>query len=191
VIASLLMKWCSISGLVVVGVCLGGVGCGSEETICPDPAEGEVEEACGVWVSATLGDDANPGTRAQPVASLQAAAERANLLQVKQIYACGNEWAGPVVLPRSVSLYGGFDCVDRWTYRGASHRGILRAGPGEIPLKTAALAGKYVVADFYIQAADAEVPGGSSIAVLIGSPDEVLFRRSTIWPIRSWTEPLS
>src|SRR6185369_9305210 len=31
---------------------------------CPDdPANGPVDESCGIWLSASLGDDKNPGTQ--------------------------------------------------------------------------------------------------------------------------------
>jgi len=39
-------------------------------TCVADPASGRAEDDCGVFVSASLGDDASPGTREQPVRTL-------------------------------------------------------------------------------------------------------------------------
>ena len=93
--------------------CLGTLGCGPEGPICSDPAVGEVDEECGVWVSKTLGDDANPGTRTAPMASLSAAGEAAFKKNV-DVYACGDTWTEPVIWPANVSMYGGFDCANGW-----------------------------------------------------------------------------
>jgi len=173
------MKWLLM--LAVGVVWLGLVGCGPTETVpsCPDPRFGEVDEACGVWVSASLGDDANPGTRLAPKASLTAAAAQA-FDNNQDVYACGELWTEPLILSPSVSLYGGFDCEDGWTYRGEARRARLETGPGEIPLKTSGAAGQRVIADFTIRAADAIVPGGSSIAVLVADPQIIHFLRCSI-----------
>src|SRR5262245_13734908 len=40
------------------------------EPVCPDPATAPAGEDCGVFVSSSLGDDGNPGTRAQPVRTI-------------------------------------------------------------------------------------------------------------------------
>lgn len=172
------MNW--LAWLAVGVVCLGAIGCGPAETdtspSCPDPALGEVDEACGIWVSASLGDDANPGTRAAPMASLTAAAEVAYEKR-QNVYACGELWTEPMILPRDVSLYGGFDCDDGWAYKGDTHRARIETGPDQIPLKTSLYNGQMIIADVDVRAADAMVPGGSSIAVFITDVNDVIFRR--------------
>ena len=173
------MKWLS---LLVVGVAgIGLLGCGPEETAlsCPDPSDGEVDEGCGVWVSASLGSDDNPGTRAKPMASLTAAAAKAYEKEL-DVYACGEVWTEPLVLPRDVSLFGGFDCKNGWAHGGLAHRARIETGPGKIPLKTSGEAGQMDVFDFDIWAADAIEPGGSSIAVIIADPGGLHFRRCSI-----------
>src|SRR5215212_9768117 len=46
----------------------GGSGGSGGGYACPeDPADGEVREECGVWVSATHGGDTNAGTQAAPL----------------------------------------------------------------------------------------------------------------------------
>ncbi len=176
------MKWLSTLGMGVASLAMvGTTGCGPEEgtPLCHDPVLGPVDEACGIWVSASLGDDANPGTRAAPMASLTAAAVLAFDLDL-DVYACGELWTEPFTLPKDVSLRGGFDCEHGWKYSGDSHRTRLETGPGEIPFKTSGYAGSVEISDVDIRAADADVPGGSSIAVLITDFNDVTFRRCVI-----------
>ncbi len=77
---------------------------------CPaDPADGPVRPDCGIWVSASRGQDSSPGTQESPVQTL---AQAIVLAQAgpKRVYACGETYAEPVRLPSGVSLFGGFDC---------------------------------------------------------------------------------
>ena len=159
------------------------VGCGPEETTslgCGDPALLGVDEECGVWVSASLGSDDNPGTPAAPMASLSAAVLKADGRQ-NRVYACGELWTEPLVLPSGVSLFGGFDCKDDWRHGGKDHRSAIETGPGEVPLRTEGELGHMEVADFRFQSADAAEPGGSSIAVMVTDDDVVQFRRCTLF----------
>ena len=174
------MRWLAWLAMGVVAMVLAG--CGPEETAilgCNDPAFGGVEEDCGVWVSASLGSDQNPGTRAAPLASLTAAVQKARDAQ-KDVYACGELWTDPLVLPSNVSLYGGFDCANDWKYGGQLHRARVETAPGQIPLKTAGDYGLMDVFDFAFIAADAVDPGGSSIAAIVAKYDSVVFRRCTL-----------
>ena len=173
------MKWLSVLGMGLS--CLGAVACGPVETgpSCPDPADGEVDEECGIWVSASLGDDANPGTRAAPMASLSAAVAKATNENV-HLYACGELWTEPLILPATTWLYGGFDCHDGWTFKGETHRARIETGPDQIPLRTAGYGKVLQITDFSIRAADATVPGGSSIAVFVDDQNDVTFRRCGI-----------
>lgn len=81
---------------------------------CPaDPADGPVRPDCGVWVSATLGQDTYSGTQRSPVQTLKEAITRAQA-GAKRVYACGEIYDEPVSLPSGVSLFGGFDCQNNW-----------------------------------------------------------------------------
>ena len=54
---------------------------------CPAaPDAGAVTADCGIWVSATLGDDSNPGTQEAPVRTLQRAVDLAG--PDGNVYAC-------------------------------------------------------------------------------------------------------
>ena len=174
------MKWLSMLGLGLA--CLGAAACGPvEETgpSCPDPADGEVDEECGIWVSASLGDDASPGTRAAPMASLSAAVAKATNENVN-VYACGELWTEPLILPTVTWIYGGFDCHDGWRFKGEAHRARIETGPDLIPLRTSGRGKVLQISDFSIHAADATVPGGSSIAVFVDDQNAVTFRRCDI-----------
>jgi hypothetical protein len=163
-------------------VILGAVGCGEtpSETgssgsgsgpLCPDdPAEGPVADECGIWLSrGGIGDSHNDGTQASPVDSW----ERATKLAQEgpgRIYACGGQtWFEPIVVPAGVSVYGGFNCNNNWSYEGAANLTRVIAAPGEIGMTwlDSGSAGQLVLADFYVESKSAVVPGGSSIAVLI------------------------
>lgn len=175
------MRWLSVLATGMVWLLV--TGCGPSETgsaaPCTDPAFGELDESCGVWASASLGDDANPGTRDQPKASLSAAMEAAR--QAGQpVYACGETWSEPLLWRTDISLYGGFDCQNGWVYRGEGFHATVKTGPGEIPFKTTGVGGLIVLADIDVYAADAVAPGGSSIAVMISDPLRIHFRRCKI-----------
>jgi hypothetical protein len=108
-----------------------------------------------VWVSASLGSDDNPGTRAAPLASLSAAVLKADGRQ-QRVYACGELWTEPLVLPSGVWLFGGFDCADEWRHGGKDHRSAIETAPGQVPLRTEGELGHMEVADFRFQSADAD-----------------------------------
>jgi hypothetical protein len=174
------MRWLGWFAAGVVAMSL--VGCGPEETAilgCGDPSVGGVDEDCGVWVSASLGSDDGPGTRAAPMASLSAAVLKAREAQ-KDVYACGDVWTEPLLLPSDVSLYGGFDCASGWKYGGELHRSRIETAPGVVPLETEGKQGLMEILDFAFVAADAVEPGGSSIAVIVAQYDSILFRRCTM-----------
>ncbi len=142
-------------------------GGGSGAPLCPDdPKDGPVDESCGVWVSASLGDDAGEGTQAAPVRTIAAAIALASKASFR-IYACGEVYSEPVGLPSGTSLFGGFDCHDGWSYAGTAKRVTLQSGvPGVVPLTLLPGDAASLVRDVSVIAADAAAPGGSSIAVL-------------------------
>ena len=183
---------------VIAGVlcALGTVGCSytCEDTFtcvsldsgpgCPeDPAEapgGEVPAECGVWVSASLGDDANDGTPDAPVATLAHAAVKATHGR-RRVYACAETFEEAVIWPAGMALHGGFDCTDLdWRYLGQPTWTVVTAPAGEISLT---LAGSIhpetsVLSDLKVEATAAAQPGGSSIAVLAQADARAEVRRS-------------
>lgn len=176
-----------VTALACAGVALGALGCShgceqvyactweawnSEEPACPeDPADvpgGEIPADCGVWVSASLGDDGNEGTPSAPLATLSAALERA-AMGPGRVYACAEAFEGPFVWPAGVSLHGGFSCdALEWRYAGERTLTRLLAPAGDVPLTLTGSSSPEpsLFTDLWVQAAAASEPGGSSIAVL-------------------------
>jgi hypothetical protein len=120
-----------------------------------------VADICGVFVSSSLGDDGNAGTKEKPLRSIQAA-----LAKGKPVYACGEGFSETVSIAGSATLYGALDCASGWAYDAAKKTG-LKAGADAIPLTVSKAATSAEVSDFAITAADAMKDGGSSIGVLV------------------------
>jgi K319L-like, PKD domain len=77
-----------------------------------------------VWV-ATSGSDANPGTRAAPVATINAAITKAAALGASDVYIGSGSYSERVILASGVSLYGGFDAMWR---RSSANITTIRSG---------------------------------------------------------------
>ncbi len=174
--------WC----VVAIMVCLGVVGCGPGETSagaagaagsggsggmsgCPDePQDGPASDECGIWVSASMGQDANDGTQAAPVASLTHAIELA-AKGPGHVYACAETWTDALIVPGNVSLHGGFDCAKGWEYVGEDAKAMLTTPPDTYSMiwVDGGKDTKPRLTDFYIEAASATKPGGSSIGVYV------------------------
>jgi hypothetical protein len=130
-------------------------GCVPNESVDP------VSDACGVFVSSSLGDDGNAGTKEKPLKTLGAA-----LAKGKPVYACGEGFTEAVSIAESATLYGALSCAKGWVY-DAAKKTQLTAGADAIPLTVSKAATSAEVLDFAITAADAMKDGGSSIAVLV------------------------
>lgn len=157
----------------------GGAG-GSLD--CPeDPAAGEVADGCGIWVSVEKGLDTNEGTQAAPVATLMRAIELA-AGGPGRVYACGETWNETLIVPSGVSLHGGFDCTDGWTYSGATKKAMVAAPSAPSPIAATWVGGgsmkQAFLTDFSIKSPDATGPGGSSIACFIRDELPLIMRRS-------------
>ncbi|WP_394827594.1 DUF1565 domain-containing protein [Pendulispora albinea] len=158
----------------------GGVALPGDCTLTQEPKDNPacVDDRVGIFVS-PLGDDANPGTKAQPVRTLGKAIQLAN--DKPRIYICEGEYNEAVTLDKAVSIFGGFTC-GTWSFgKGATK---LRAAPPAIPLKIdgiRTIPGGTTIADLDIEAASAAhattVASGSSIAVFVTASGQVLFRR--------------
>ncbi|MCC6554477.1 MAG: hypothetical protein IT372_15975 [Polyangiaceae bacterium] len=177
-----------------------GLGCGTATTMCgcydegcsqdatckppvcnADPSTGPTTDSCGIYLSSSLGDDANPGTQAAPVRTMKRAISLARS-GPSRVFACAEVFAEAVTVPSGVEIWGGLDCAHEWAYLGGEDRTVLAPGPDLIPLKVEeGEAGAIsTLADLRIEAADATVPGGSSIAMLVLNAAAVELRRSDL-----------
>ena len=138
-----------------IGLSIAAAGCGTATSVCgcydncadtftcppgaeipacnADPALGPTD-CGGVFVSASLGDDLNPGTREKPVQTF----ERAIALAVegpKHVYACAETFGEAARLPSGIGLWGGLDCTHGWVWLGGDKRTVLAPTPGRVPLR--------------------------------------------------------
>ena len=165
----------------------GGSGTGGTTTTACSRNPGDAN-ACpvtskyGVFVSSDGSDDTGAGTEEKPFASLAkalavAAVQKNNT--TRNVYVCST--AGTFTLTETlnigttldgVSIYGGFDCNDKttWTYeKDLTHRS-RSVFVSEVPLafKLDGLEDTTVrIENLSITAANATVPGDSSIAMLV------------------------
>ena len=146
-----------------------------------DPASAPAEDDCGVFVSSSLGDDASPGTRKQPVRTFERAISLARKGPLR-VYACAETFPEAVTVPSGVELWGGLDCARDWSYLGGDNLTVLAPEPDLVPLKVekGEEGGISTLADLRLEAADASVPGGSSIAMLVLTDTAVELRRSEL-----------
>jgi hypothetical protein len=110
------------------------------------------------------------GTQERPYTTIGEAIGKAS-----RIYVCGESFTENVTLPSGSTLYGALDCKNAWRY-DATKKSALTAAADTIPLKVIAGEGEARVEDFAVTAADAEAPGGSSIAVVVDGATAALVR---------------
>jgi hypothetical protein len=81
-----------------------------------------------------------------------------------------------VVLETALDIFGGLDCANGWPWVGDTMKSTLAGAPDEIPLTMTASASGAMLADFAIEAADAAIEGGSSIAMVVDGAGVALVR---------------
>ena len=157
-----------------------------EEPRCPeDPteaADGQIRASCGIWVSASLGDDANEGSPEEPVATLGKALAKA-AGGPRRVFACNEVFTEALEWPAGVALHGGFSCADLdWRYPAATSHTTLTAPNNQIPLTLVGPvhSAPAMLTDLKIASLEATLPGGSSIAVLARADARAEIRRSEI-----------
>lgn len=170
-------------GCGTVGTCGCEDGCEADRTCgtstvappsCPDdPADGDVDGACGVWVSTSLGDDANPGTQEAPVRTLQRGVD---LAPGGHVYACAELYYEPVAIPAGTSLHGAFSCLKGAWARGDTRATLITAAD-VIPLRLTEGVGTSLVTDLDVRAGNAAGRGQSSIAAWADTGAKVELRR--------------
>ncbi len=138
----------------------GGAG-GHVDKQC-DPDVGPPEEGCGLFVSDSLGKSGAAGTRAEPLATIGEAIAKASVDQ--PIYVCNETFKETLHLTEARTIVGGLDCASGWMRTGEK-KTTIAAPPDAIALRIDTDAKGTELYDLVIRAADATLPGGSSIAV--------------------------
>ncbi|MEJ7732991.1 MAG: hypothetical protein WKG00_27815 [Polyangiaceae bacterium] len=155
----------------------GGSGGSTPAECIPSEASDAVGGDCGLFVSASLGDDANDGSQGKPFATVKKALESGDA-KAKRIYVCSEQTplSENVVVERAVELYGGLDCGNGWVYDAAKPTRIATAA-GMITAQVKGVTGSVKLEDFDLAAADAVEPGGSSVGMFVEGASDVTLRR--------------
>src|SRR5262249_55354535 len=90
-----------------------GGGGGTPAACIPSENGGPVVNDCGVFVSSSKGKDGTPGTKENPVQTLDAAITLAKTGAMR-VYACAETFTGTVTIDDRIELYGGLDCTKDW-----------------------------------------------------------------------------
>jgi hypothetical protein len=149
---------------------------GCDATKDPSEAPCLVSDGGGVFV-APLGDDASPGTKAQPLRTIAKALAVARDRAQTRVFICDGTYPEALTLGGNadgIGLYGGFACAD-WRYTTFQPK-ILPPAPA-IALKLDTLQRPARIQDLEIAAPDAVAAGTSSIAVFVTRSQDVAFKR--------------
>ena len=77
--------------------------------------DGVIDDGCnglGTWVSGTAGNDTNPGTQAQPVATIaKGLANAATIGGGQDVYVAGGHYPEKVVMVEGTDIHGGYACA--------------------------------------------------------------------------------
>ena len=137
-----------------------------------------IDEEYGVFVSPDGDDDSGDGSRANPYATIAKGIEEAAASE-KRVYACadGGVYDESVTIDDAASgleMFGGFSCDD-WSYSETAKSRV--ASPTALALHIDGVTGVRIE-DFAFEAADATMPGESSIGGFVVNSTSVLFRRA-------------
>ncbi|MGK3982343.1 hypothetical protein WME99_04865 [Sorangium sp. So ce136] len=194
----------TLTACAYTDLCSEVAGCAPAPEPPPGPCAGEPGTApaldqCGVFVSAS-GDDRSPGTKAEPVRTLQhavglAASGRGNgEVPTRRVYACGGSFEEEVTLPSGVDLWGSRRCDEGgdWSYEWSpgGPQGLTVIAPPEgtavrvLGGDDAVIAGDDPVSVIFgvrAVAADASARDGkSSIAMIVSRGARAIVRDSVI-----------
>ena len=139
-----------------------------------------IDEEYGVFVSPDGDDDSGDGSRANPYATIAKGIEEAAASE-KRVYACadGGVYDESVTIDDAASgleMFGGFSCDD-WSYSETAKSRV--ASPTALALHVDGVTGVRIE-DFAFEAADATMPGESSIGAFVANATNIVFRRLTI-----------
>jgi len=128
----------------------------------------------GVFVDANAGSDANDGTKAHPMQTIQAALAK----NLPRVYACAGTYAEHVKITAGVGIYGGFSCAD-WSYATANVVSIAPVDAG-YAVEIAAVSDAVLLEDVTVtaQAGTAALP--NSIAIFAHDANLTMKRSSAI-----------
>jgi hypothetical protein len=141
-----------------------------EDTNC-DLIDGDAKSSIFVAPAAQGGDDANPGTREKPKATIQAGIDAAKTGGRKAVLVSAGTYTGTVTLVAGVSVYGGYDAAAAWKRDDATLAWVTASAPDaqggqrgirakDIPAGTPTFVDRVAVT-----VPDNAVPGGTNYGV--------------------------
>jgi hypothetical protein len=152
-----------------VGACI------PDESACiPHHNATAIADYCGIFVSASRGNDALGGTKSAPVQTLEKAIEMA---KGRPVYACAETFPEAVSMPAGTRLYGGLDCADGWKYVGTTTKTTIGPAANSIPLRVHGEGQTTRIEDVRATATEPTWPGSSSIAVWVAAGTTAEFMR--------------
>jgi hypothetical protein len=150
----------------------------ADETSAPDRIDVRILEDKDhqLWVSGT-GDDANAGTRASPMATVQAAIDASAAEGLgADVYVAAGTYSGSLTVTDGVSLYGGFDGVE-WLRDITTYDTVIQGGRRAIHVDKAS---NLTINGLTVVATDAAVPGQSSVAIGLSESRAVAITRNRL-----------
>ncbi len=181
------------------GVAFVFTGC-SAHVAAPDVADGTprapdhgefesgdrnaIDDAVAIFVAATFGDDAAPGTSVSPVASIRRAIELAS--SGRRVYVCAtvDRSGAPIPYVESLditshaALYGHFDCTDR-KWASANVRARIES-PTNPAIRIRDAFARVMISSFDINAAPGQSPSESSVAIFASNASNVVIRNASL-----------
>jgi hypothetical protein len=165
---------------------MGGEGGAAGSVPQCDPTKSPSEDSCvisedyGVFASPNGSDTKGDGSREKPYATLGKAVSGAVAKHLR-VYACadGGTYHESLSLAASASgieLFGGFSCSE-WTYSTSAKSRVASSTPLALRVDGAS---KLHVEGFRFEAADAAMPGESSVGAFITASMNVLLRHTQI-----------
>ena len=136
-----------------------------------------VNDAEGIFVSSSMGSASGNGSKASPLASLDAAIAMAKTVN-RRVYACAETYGEQIHILDGVSIFGYFACQSAWSVDTSKHAKV------SAPASPAAIATN-VTTPTRVEAVDLNAPdfttnSQSSIALMaVGSP-ALTFKSATI-----------
>jgi hypothetical protein len=144
----------------------------------PPTKPNEITEQFGVFVSQSGQSNAS-GTRTAPLASIEAAIERAKNENKKKVFVCEGSYAETLTLADGVSIEGRLDCASPdWKLDETKH--VDLAAPSSPAIRATNITSATRIDGLRVASPDATTPSGSSIAVLAVDSNGLTFANGTI-----------
>jgi hypothetical protein len=128
-----------------------------------------------IFVDANTGSDNNPGTMSQPLRTIQMSISAAQSAARARLIVSLGTYNEIIFIPSGISLYGGYDRANDWSYSPQNTTTI----DGTVSFED--VSGETHFEGFSVMALPAAIDGGSSYAVqIVDSPGPVFVQYNTL-----------